>query len=237
MIPAMIDSQGNPGIAGKVSGVEIEIAVEVLVVVGVGVLTTVIVETDVLTTVVTGELVDVIDSVKAEDVEVEVLSCETVEVVLEVLSVVFCVVVACSPTTGRLTGSRWKTPVKLPAIGAPLLVGCTPTAQPSVGFVVKTENKPRPAATGPGIGQLVHVEPSHHAVIAFPVAQVVVPDASEQPTAQPSPLPELVPYVSTWTLLHTVAAGALDALPTAQRPPLLFVVMMVLPDPTIQPWF
>ena len=83
----MMDSQGNPGIAGKVIGVEIEIILEVLVVAGV--LTTVIVETDVLTTVVIGELVDVTDSVETEDVEV--LSCETVEVELEVLCVVLCV--------------------------------------------------------------------------------------------------------------------------------------------------
>jgi len=87
----MIDSQGNPGIAGKVSGVEIEIVLEVLVVVGV--LTTVIVETEVLITVVIGELVVVTDAVEAEDVEV--LTCETVEEELKVVCVLFCVAVAC----------------------------------------------------------------------------------------------------------------------------------------------
>jgi hypothetical protein len=91
MMPAMIDSHGNPGIAGNVIGVETVIVLEVLVVVGV--LTTVIVETEVLTTVVIGELVVVTDAVETKDVEV--LTCETVEEELKVVCVLFCVVVAC----------------------------------------------------------------------------------------------------------------------------------------------
>jgi len=49
------------------------------------------------------------------------------------------------------------------------VLGCAPTAQPSVGFVVKTEYSPRPDVTASGIGRLVHVAPFHHAVNAFPV--------------------------------------------------------------------
>lgn len=74
-MPAMMDSHGKPGIAGSTIGVETDIVVELLVVVGV--LTTVIVETDVLTKVVVGELA-VIDSV--EELEVDVLTCEVLEV-------------------------------------------------------------------------------------------------------------------------------------------------------------
>jgi hypothetical protein len=53
--PATIDSHGNPGIAGSTIGVETELVDELTVVVGV--LTTVIVDTDVLTTVVVKGLV------------------------------------------------------------------------------------------------------------------------------------------------------------------------------------
>ena len=68
--PAIIDSHGNPGIAGSTIGVETEI-VELLVV---GILTTVVTETEVLTTVVVTELVVVIDSVETvEDSMSEVL--------------------------------------------------------------------------------------------------------------------------------------------------------------------
>jgi hypothetical protein len=135
----MIDSQGNPGIAGKVIGVETEAALEVLVV---GVLTTVIVETDVLTTVAIGELVDVTDSVEAEDVEV--LSCEA-EVALEVFSVLFCVVVACcccSPT-GGFSGSRCMIPDRLPPLTG------RPAAQPSCGPVKKTDRNDMPGVVLP----------------------------------------------------------------------------------------
>jgi hypothetical protein len=162
--PAKIDSHGNPGIAGKVSGVEIVAILDVLVV---GVLTTVNVETEVLITVLIDELVDVTDSV---DEDIEVLSCDTVEVVW----VEFSVVVACCcccPTVGGTTGSRWKMPVR---VCTPVL-GWAPTAQPSVGFVVNTEYKPKPGPTESGIGMLVHVPPFHHAVNAFPVLLPKVP--------------------------------------------------------------
>jgi hypothetical protein len=71
MMPTMMDSHEKPGIAGSTNGVETEIVVELLVVVGV--LMTVIVDTEVLTTVVVRELVVVTDSVAAE---VDVLTCE-----------------------------------------------------------------------------------------------------------------------------------------------------------------
>ena len=54
-MPAMMDSHGKPGTAGNTVGVETLIVLKVLVVVGV--LTTVIVDTDALTTVVVNELV------------------------------------------------------------------------------------------------------------------------------------------------------------------------------------
>ena len=131
MMPAMIDSHGNPGTAGRVIGVETEIVLEVLVVVGV--LTTVNVETEVLTTVAIDELVDVTDSVVAEDVEL--LSCEAVEV----LSVLFCVVVACCCwMTGGLSGSRCMILDRLPPLTG------RPTAQPSCGPVKKTDRSDIP---------------------------------------------------------------------------------------------
>jgi hypothetical protein len=55
MMPAIMDSHGKPGIAGNTIGVETEIVVELLVVEGV--LTTVMVDTEVLTAVVVSELV------------------------------------------------------------------------------------------------------------------------------------------------------------------------------------
>jgi hypothetical protein len=59
----MIDSHGKPGIAGNAIGVETETVVEVLVV---GVLTTVSVDTEELTTVVVSEFVVVTEIVDAE---------------------------------------------------------------------------------------------------------------------------------------------------------------------------
>jgi hypothetical protein len=70
MMPAIMDSHGKPGTAGRTIGVETEMVVELLVVVGV--LTTVMVETetDVLTTVVGIELVLVAGIVEVlDDVE------------------------------------------------------------------------------------------------------------------------------------------------------------------------
>lgn len=82
-MPAIMDSQGKPGIAGNTIGVETELVTEVLVVVGV--LTTVIVDIEVLTTVVASELVvkEVVDVTGVDDVEVfELLSVETTVIVL-----------------------------------------------------------------------------------------------------------------------------------------------------------
>ena len=133
MKPTMMDSHGNPGIAGRTKGVEV--VLELLVVEAV--LTTVIVETEVLTIVI-GELVVATDSV-GEDVEVVTSETDDVEprelctVVLctVLLCVVLCVVVACWPTTGGLTGSRWK----IPDNGVVVPVTPAPTAKPSRGDV------------------------------------------------------------------------------------------------------
>jgi hypothetical protein len=83
MIPAIMDSQGKPGIAGNTIGVETELVTEVLVVVGV--LTTVIVDIEVLTTVVVSELV--VNEVVAGVDDVEVLELLTVETTVTVLIV------------------------------------------------------------------------------------------------------------------------------------------------------
>ena len=109
-MPAIMDSQGKPGIAGSTIGVETETVVELLVIVGV--LTTVIVETEVLTTV-AGELVVTRDVEEAlDDVElvIEDMVVVTIELELELeveleleLEVVL---VACWPTTGGIVGSR-----------------------------------------------------------------------------------------------------------------------------------
>ena len=171
--PAIIDSHGNPVIAGNVIGVETEIVVELLVVVGV--LTIVIVETEVLTTVVVSELVVVTDIVEALD-EVKLVATEELELVLELvleaaleveLEVVL--VVACCPTTGGTVGSRWKMAVR--GSTAFVVVGCVPTAQPSVGLVVKTEYSPMPEVIGMGhVVTSLHPAPLNHAVNAFPLA-------------------------------------------------------------------
>ena len=97
-----MDSHGKPGIAGSTIGVETEIDVELLVVVGV--LTTVIVETetDVLTTV--GELVVVTGIVETLD-DVELVTEAGVVVVATELDVELEFVV-CWPTTGGIAGSR-----------------------------------------------------------------------------------------------------------------------------------
>jgi len=112
------------------------------------------------------------------------------------------------------------------------VLGWAPTAQPSVGFVVKTEYKPKPGATGSGIAMLVHVAPLNQAVSAFPVLL-------SKPTVHPLPPPAVLLQVSTWTDLQIVVEGEtmLAAPPTVQIPPLLIVEMIVLPDPTIHPWF
>ena len=101
-----MDSHGKPGTAGSTIGVETEIVVELLVVVGV--LTTVIVETetDVLTTVGGSELVLVTGIVEALD-DVELVTEPGVVVVATGPDVEFeLVVVTCWPTTGGVRGSR-----------------------------------------------------------------------------------------------------------------------------------
>ena len=104
MIPAIMDSHGKPGIAGSAIGVETETVVELLVIVGV--LTTVIVDTEVLTTVVPSELVVVSDVEEPlDDVEL-VIEEDTVVVAIELELEAEVVLVACCPTTGGIAGSR-----------------------------------------------------------------------------------------------------------------------------------
>ena len=114
MMPTIMDSHGKPGIAGSTIGVEI--VVELLVIVGV--LTTVIVDTEVLTTVVAGELVVISDVEEALDDAALVIDEDSVivaiepelelalEVELELELALEVVLVACCPTTGGTVGSR-----------------------------------------------------------------------------------------------------------------------------------
>jgi hypothetical protein len=106
IMPAIIDSHGNPGIAGNVIGVETELVLEVAsdvdVDVVVGVLTTVVVTREVLTTVVVNELAVVTG---VEDVEL----LDVVEIELEVVTVVVdggAVVVTVPPPVPPVGGSR-----------------------------------------------------------------------------------------------------------------------------------
>ncbi len=107
-MPAIMDSHGKPGTAGRTIGVETEIVVELLIVVGV--LTTVIVETetDVLTTAVGIELVVATGIVEALD-DVELVTEPGVVVVATGPDVEFelaLVLWTCWPTTGGVRGSR-----------------------------------------------------------------------------------------------------------------------------------
>jgi len=253
IIPTMIDSHGNPGIAGRTIGVETEVVVTVLVC---GVLTTVIVDTSVLTTVALGELV--VTGIVEVSVDVEFVAepdpepdpfpvATELDVELEVTVGDEREVATCCPTTGGTVGSRWKIPVS--AVGTAVAVaqvvpalGCAPTAHPSVGLFVKTENRPNPQETGVGMFIPVHPAPSHQAVTSFAVAGHVIGAVALtalkgmlHPTAHPSPLPAVVPKVSTCTEVHADIGGALAAAPKAQVPPLLLVVMIVLWSPTIHP--
>jgi hypothetical protein len=89
--PAIMDSHGNPGTAGNVIGVETEAE---LVLAIVGVLTTVIVDTEVLTVVTVSGLVVATGSVEDEIISEVLPTSEASEAVeLEVLCVAFCVVV------------------------------------------------------------------------------------------------------------------------------------------------
>ena len=164
MMPAIMDSQGKPGIAGNTIGVETELVTEVLVVVGV--LATVIVDIEVLTIVVMDELVvdDVMDELVVDDViavtgvgDVELIELLTVETTVTVL-VVGVDVVTCA-TTGGFRGSKWN----IPARDTGTLVIPAPTAQPSCGFVRETERSPRPGegtTRGGERGTTVHEAPS-----------------------------------------------------------------------------
>lgn len=87
-MPAMIDSQGNPGTGGSVIGVETVLKLDDVLIV-VGVLMTVLVTTEVLTTVLVNELL-VVTSV--EDVEVELLMLELLKV-LDIVEAALVVVV------------------------------------------------------------------------------------------------------------------------------------------------
>jgi hypothetical protein len=154
----MIDSHGKPGIAGITSGVETVLLLELVVVVGV--LTSVNVDTEVLTIVVVRELVEVtgvevVDDV--EDTELELDAVDSVELELELVVVV---VLACWPTTGGYRGSRWN----IPANGLVAPVMPAPTAQPSCGLVSETERSPKPGfgvvARGGWSGATCHETPS-----------------------------------------------------------------------------
>jgi hypothetical protein len=103
--PAIMDSHGKPGMAGNTIGVDVEL-VDVLVVV-VGVLTTVTVDNDVLITVVVNELVVVIGIVALLVAVALELTLDTV-VVTGVELVVVDVVEFVPPlvTVGGTTGSR-----------------------------------------------------------------------------------------------------------------------------------
>jgi len=98
-----MDSHGKPGMAGNTIGVDVEL-VDVLVVV-VGVLTTVTVDNDVLTTVVVNELIVVIGIVELfAEVALELaLDEDTVVVTGVVVDVEF---VPPLVTVGGTTGSR-----------------------------------------------------------------------------------------------------------------------------------
>jgi len=158
--PAMIDSHGKPGIAGNTIGVETEIVVELLVVVGV--LMTVIVDTAELTMVVVSapvvdagiveadvavstEEADVVDAsdeaeavvVVAADEADDVVATEeadavvAVELELEAELALEVVVATCWPATGGFWGSRWN----IPESGFVPVDGPAPTAHPSCGLV------------------------------------------------------------------------------------------------------
>jgi hypothetical protein len=154
--PAIIDSHGKPGIAGSTIGVDTELVEELVV--AVVVLATVKVDTAVLTTVVVTELIVVEGIVVAlDDVTLElVIDVDALVVTgdeLEVVSATEVEVVPPLVTVGGTTGSRWKIPVRAVvtvvavAHDVPVL-GCWPTAQPSVGLVVKTEYNAKPHETG-----------------------------------------------------------------------------------------
>ena len=155
MSPAMIDSHGKPGMAGRTIGVVNAVVAEVIV--GV-VLATVTVDTDMLGTVVVKELAIVLDIATVDAAVVGVtltLVVDTSGVVawVELVSAVpdaVVVTVACCPATGGLSGSKWNMPAKG---GVVVPEGPAPTDHPSCVFpdCPHTELRARPGANGKGI--------------------------------------------------------------------------------------
>ena len=130
--PAMIDSQGNPGIGGSASGVVAELDVLVVVgvfTIGVTVLTAELVEVELVVLVVLTVLT--IEELVLVDVELVVLVSGggMTTVVLEVVDPP--PPPPPPPPVGGLGGSRWNTPAN--GVGAPFMPA--PTANPSVGEV------------------------------------------------------------------------------------------------------
>lgn len=85
---------------------------------------------------------------------------------------------------------------------------------------------------------LVQEFPSQCAITGFANSGFALVPSS--PTAQPSPLPEPTPYVSTYTDRRTVVPGAAftcGAPPPLQLAPPSLVETIVDWEPTIQPWF
>ena len=106
MTPIMMDSHGKPGTAGSTIGVETELVVELLVVVGVLTIVIVETETDVLTTV--SELVvaaGVVDALNEIEFVIAVGTI-AVEFELELELELELVVVTCCPAIGGLSGSK-----------------------------------------------------------------------------------------------------------------------------------
>jgi hypothetical protein len=201
--PAIIDSHGKPGIAGSTIGVVTVLVAELTVVEGV--LSTVTVDTETLAIVDSSELVVstawvvVLDDVTLELDEDTIVADAELDAEVSVVSDEFDVVPP-PLNVGGVIGSRWKIPVR--GFMEPVVLGCAPTAHPSVELVVNTENNPNPLATGVGMFILVHPAPFHHAVTSFPehvrgVVAVAAVRSTLQPTAHPSALPAVVPYVST----------------------------------------
>ncbi len=132
IMPAMIDSNGKPGTGGNVNGTDTELEADVVAacVVVVGVLTTLVVTTDVLTIV--GEPVALVAVVALVAlVVVDAVFVVPVEVLPPPLDEVLVVDVVPPCHIGGFGGSRWK----IPAIGVEAPIGPAPTANPSVGEV------------------------------------------------------------------------------------------------------
>jgi hypothetical protein len=215
-MPAMIDSSGNPGIAGTVRGVTMllvdvaaDVARELLVLVVVEVVD--VIDADVDATLL-WVLVEVVTTLLEAELVLELLVVDARLLLVEVAEVVGWVLlelvatVVVAPITGGLGGSRWKMPDRDMAASTP-----PPTANPSVADVRYTDRKPKPVGERPGASPagtvLAQEFPSQCAITGFDNSGFagLVPSS---PTAQPSPLPEPTPYVSTYTDRRTVPTGA-----------------------------